>query len=96
MRLKTNRDVESGYDFRLGAVVAKRPGKITSSVRYRSIADYRRVLNNINYILHVVNLQMLLRNTFFINVYQLSEYFNEISKCLTEATPGNFYDMRLV
>jgi hypothetical protein len=54
------------------------------------------VLNNINFILHVVKLQMLLRTTFFRDVHQLSEYFNEISKCLTEATPCNFYGLRLV
>jgi len=77
-------------------VGAKRIEKITSSVRYRSIADYRPKLSNINYILNVVNLQMLLRNTFFRDVHELSEYFNEISKCLTEATPGNFYGLCLV
>jgi hypothetical protein len=43
-----------------------------------------------------MNLQMLLRNTFFRDAHQLREYFNEISKCLTEATPGNFYGLRLV
>jgi len=85
-----------GYDFRLGAVGTKRIGKITSSVRYRSIVDYRPLLNNINFILHVVNVEMLLRNTFFRDVHQHSEYLNEISKCVTEATPGNFYGLCLV
>ena len=75
---------------------AKRIGKITSSVRYCSIVDYRAVLNNTNFIFHVVKLQMLLRNTFFRDVHQLSEYFNETLKYLTEATPCNFYGLRLV
>ena len=56
MSLKTNTDVESGYDFWLGAVGAKRIGKIASSARHRSIVDYRPLLNNINCILHLVNL----------------------------------------
>ena len=94
--LKNENMLSLQYDFRLGAVGAKRIEKITSSVRYRPIVDYRPVLNNISYVLNVVNLQMLLRKAFFRDVRQLSEYFNEISKYLTEAMPGNFYGLCLV
>jgi hypothetical protein len=45
-------------------VGAERIGENNSAVRYLSVVDCRPVFNIINFILYVVNPQMLLRDTF--------------------------------